>query len=269
MIEQDRIKKTIRELLNLSENDAAFEQEAENALRFARKLMLRHNIDQSDLEAERTQDEVDAAAEVEYGRKHFYSETSGIAAWERSLNQLVSRLVGTVNWYYSTGELKRTRHGAYVYLDNGKRKRAARVTFYGPVADCLEAIDLVDEWRQIIIAMARLKCGTVFRGSGRSYCEGFVNGLDDKLDTIEQEEKKEVKAIAKDRSNALMIRNSTEIMKAKKQKGRAWLKNVARVTLSGTANASTAAHDSSAYQSGKKDGTKASITRTKTKRLES
>jgi hypothetical protein len=269
MTEQERIRKTIRDLLNLSENDAAFEQEAENALRFARKLMMRHHIDQSDLEAERTQDEVDAAADVEYGSKHCYSETSGIAEWERFLNRCISRLIGTVNWYYSTGHWKQTRHGAHIYLDNGKRKRAAKITFYGPTSDVIDALELVDEWRQIIIAMARLKFGTVFRGTGRSYCEGFVYGLEKKLDNINQEEKREAKLSAPDQSNALMIRNSSAIMQAKKEKGKDWLKNVARIELKKRSSFSTARHDLDAYQRGKTDGSKATISRSNTKRLES
>lgn len=267
--EQDRIKKTIRELLNLSENDAAFNQEAENALRFARKLMLRHHIDQTDLEEERTPDEVDAAADVEYGRKECYSETSGIAGWERSLNSLICKLIGTINWYFSTGEYKLTRHGAKIYLDSGKAKRAARITFYGPTSDCVDALDLVDEWRQVIIAMARLKCGTVFRGPGRSYCEGFVKALWGSVRKIEEEEEKAQALPDTDRSTALMIRNSTAIMVAKKEKGKKWLKDVAHVKLSGSANPSKARHNAEAYGQGEADGSKTSVTRTAKKGIES
>ena len=266
--EQDRIKKTIRDLLNLSENDAAFEAEAEKALRIARRLMLRHHIDQSDLEEERTQDAVDAAADVEYGRQECYSETSGIAGWERSLNSMICKLIGTINWYFSTGEYKRTRYGAKIYLEDGKAKRAARITFYGPTSDCLDALELVDEWRQVIMAMARLKVGTVFRGPGRSYCEGFVRALWGSVRKIEEEEEETQALPDVDRSTALMIRNSTAIMVAKKEKGKKWLKEVAHVKLSGSANPSKARHNAEAYGQGKADGSRASVARTAKKGID-
>jgi len=44
-----RIKEKIRKLLNLAEDDGAMEGEINNALNFARRLMLQHNISEEDI----------------------------------------------------------------------------------------------------------------------------------------------------------------------------------------------------------------------------
>lgn len=260
-----RIKKTIRDLLNLANNDAAFDLEAENALRFARKLMLRHNLDQSDIESLRDEQEIAAAADVEYGFRHCYSEAATLSWWERTLASTVAETIGTVKWFYRTKEERRTPHGT-LDLTSGKRQLATMLAFYGPAGDCADAIDLFDEWRQIVIAMARMKYGGVFRGEGRSYCEGFAAALWEKIHTIQAEE---IAAIdAPDKCTALMIRNSTAIMKAKREGAEEWLEKSAGVKLKRANATSYRKHHADAYKTGREDGKRADLSRTRRKAID-
>lgn len=266
MSDKERIKKTIRDLLNLANNDAAFDLEAENALKFARKLMHRHNIDQSDLETLRDEHEIAAAADVEYGRKHCFSEAATLSWWERTLASVIADTIGTLKWYMETKMVRTTPHGTVDFRD-GKKSVATRITFYGPAEDCADAIDLFDEWRQVIIAMARMKFGGVFRGKGRSYCEGFAAALWEKVTVMRDQE---VFAIEDntDKSYALMLRNSTAIMKAKREGASEWLEKTQGVKLRKGNSTSYRKHYAGAYKTGREDGRKSEVTRTRKKRLE-
>ena len=266
----DRIKKTISDLLNLADNDAAFDQEADNALRFARKLMMRHGIEQCDLEEKRDAHSVEAAADVEYGLKHCYSEANSLSQWEQTLLTTICHLIGTLRWYYDSKRVKKTRAGTVAFDDDGKQQRGARITFYGPAEDGETALDLFDEWRQVVIAMARLKYGGVFRGEGRSYCEGFVRELWQKVRKIGDEEYKASRSLdgpAAERSNALMVINSTAIQLAKKAKGKEWLEKEKGVKLRAGSGRTFGKHHGNAYAEGKTDGKKANLSHARRKRL--
>lgn len=268
MSDMDRIKETIRDLLNLADNDGAFEQEAENALRFARKLMNRHGLDQSDLEEERDATSVAAAADVEYGRRNSFSESSTLSKWEETVATTACEILGTVQWYVQTKILKKTPHGTVqTHPRTGKPLRGTRMVFYGPAGDCEHVIDLLDEWRALIMAMARLKYGGVFKGPGRSYCEGFAHSLWRKFAQIREEEERQKKQLDGDRSMALMLVNSSAIQVAKKEKGSDWLKNVEGIKLQKRPATSYRKHHGDAFNKGVADGKRANVSAERKKRL--
>ena len=268
MTDLSKVKETIRQLLNLAENDAAAELEAENALRFARRLMLRHNIDQADLEAPRDPHEIAADAEtVNYDQQGAYSHRGFIAAWEKRLAWAIDQLVGTVNHYYEGGtQLRRNVRGTLEYDAKGMPRKGRRIVFYGPKGDVRDSVELFDEWSQTIIAMARLRYGGIVKGPGRSYAEGFAAALYAKVRKIHGEERRAI-ADERDRSTALMLYNAHAIMQAKRQRAEGWLKEQG-IRLRTVSSSSAGHHHGEAYTAGRSDGTKASFRRQRTPRLE-
>ena len=77
----ERVKDTIRKLLNLAANDAATEGEVNNAIRFARKLMLEHQLSDDDCKAGDESDE-ERIARAECQRGSVNSQSAKCSGWE-------------------------------------------------------------------------------------------------------------------------------------------------------------------------------------------
>lgn len=184
----DRVKDRIRKMLNLAKDDSAAAGEIDNALRFAQQLMAQHHLSEDDI-VEGEPMPVFDPIKAEYGRT-FVSVGKKIYAWEDSLSGFCAKFVGGVKVYNDCGEhLARTANGVAM-LENGKPVWAKRVAFYGVAEDSQLAAELFHELRTTIIASARLKFGSVYKGDGGAYSEGFVQGLNTKLATARDEERR-------------------------------------------------------------------------------
>jgi len=276
-MDMDKIKNKIKKLLNLAENDGAFDGEVDNALRFARRLMLRHNVTQADLEEAKDAHEIAADAEaVDYGRVAAFTLGANLSQWESTLAHSICQLVGTVQFYRESGKFaRRTPHGT-VDFSKGEPSTATRLQFYGPEEDARDATDLLNEWSHIIVSMARMKYGGAFKGSGREYAEAFTYALYQKVEKIRQEEKtaiaNEQKLLAAGettRCTALMVRNAGALMLAKKNKGTDWLAKECGIKLSKSSRSSgSTIYDGDARAAGRADGNKADFSHARKKKLE-
>lgn len=266
----DKIKDKIKKLLNLAENDGAFDGEVDNALRFARRLMLRHNVTQ---EEAKDAHEVAADAEaVDYGRVSAFTLGPNLSQWESTLAHSICQLIGTVQFYRESGKFaRRTAHGTIDY-SKGEPSTAARLQFYGPEEDARDATELLEEWSHIIVSMARMKYGGAFKGSGREYAESFAYALYQKVEKIRQEEKtaiaNEQKLLAAGET-ALMVRNAGALMLAKKNKASDWLAKECGIKLSKSSRSSgSTIYDGDARAAGRADGNKADFSHSRKKKLE-
>lgn len=266
-MQTERVKEKIRKLLNLGNDAGAFEGEIDNALRFARRLMLQHNLTEADLAKPR--DPHEAAADTEYGVTDAYSSTNHLCKWEQSLVWAVCGLMGTVQWYRASGETtKKTAAGTIHYGKHGRPIKAQRFTFYGPAEDTRDARELFEEWAHIIIAMARMKHGGAFKGDGRNYAEGFALGLREKVDELHRQERREI-AAAPESSTALVLVGQHEIMKARKDRAAEWLKDVKGIFLvTGRGRGFSGSFNGEAFAGGKADGKKAAFQHARRKKLE-
>lgn len=245
----EQVKKTIGDLLRLAENDAAAEGEVNNAIRFARRLMDAHHLSadecRNDPMAQAVKDHMDQAK--------VYSEGGKMSQWESSLSGFVCKFIGSVGCYLSTGEIARTPSGVIIRNGDGTAVRRSSVTFYGPHDDIYLATDLFDTLRQTIIAMARLKFGGVFRGPGRSYCEGFVSGLYSKLSAAKQLDEQ-----SGEQSRALVVR-STAIAKETKARAEQWLRKEKGIKLMAGRSSVSGTYHGDAYSEGRSDGKSANV----------
>ncbi len=255
--DNEKIKDKVRKLLNLANDSGAFDGEIENAMRFARRLMLQHNITEEELGSPRDPHEV--AAETEYAQADAFSLGSNISNWECLLMSAISKLVGTVGAYKtSETRTKITTYGTIIFDTNGKSQEGKRVVFYGPAEDARDASELFAEWVHVIATMARLKYGGCFRGDGRSYAEGFAQALLLSVQNIQKEEVKEIAAESTGR--ALVLRNAFGLIEAKKARGAEWLRQELGIKLRKTSGHGNR-NNPSAFGAGMSDGKKSSFTR--------
>ena len=271
----EQIKRKIRALINLGEDGGATEAEAENALRFARRLMLQHNVAPEDME--RARDGHESAADAErttYTREDFYTQTTGITGWETSLGLAINLLVGTTKWYINPGVVtRRTLSGTIDYYPaDGVARKSKLITFFGPEEDVRDAKVLMYEWTMTLVALARMKFGGAIRGEGRSYCEGFADALLRKMRAIREEERLLIEQHKANlqlsgRSTALVVMNGSQLMEAKQQRALTWLKETIGIKLSKGGGSRGGANHGGAYAAGKADGQRADFSHSRTKKI--
>jgi hypothetical protein len=246
-IDNETIKDKIRKLLNLAGNEGAFDGEVDNCLRLARKLMLKHNIKEDEV---RLDPENMNAGKTTYGSMDVFSFGRDMAKWEGVLLQVIAKLVGTISAYRNSG-----LQGKQMNTKTGKTH--TRLTFYGPLADVQDAVEIYEEWSRIIVSLARMKTGAWVRQGGRSYCEGFVSALYVKVTTIEKEENTEVAT-----GKSLILRDAKAIMAEKRVEGDKWLAKERGVRLKQRKSHFNRGDDPHMFQKGKEDGSNADFSRT-------
>jgi hypothetical protein len=262
----DNIKARIRGLLTLGNDPGAFEAEASNALRFAARLMLKHQISEAELEP--TRDVHEQAADTEYSRMETPTAGVRLSKWESLLAWAMVKLVGTVQHYIGPQTIRRRNGVVELDPETGETVRSTPIMFYGPLGDATEAQQMFLEWSATIIAMARLRYGGAFRGEGRSYCEGFARALYDRALEITEQETALLSEGASD-EYALVIQRSQDLVRAHILRGREWLFETHNIKLSRRSgcNGSSGQHFGEAYSAGRADGQRSGFTRTGGRRM--
>ncbi len=261
------VKDKIRKLLNLANDAGAFDGEIDNALRFARRLMLQHNISENELNA--TKDPHEIAAETEYKRAQAYSEGVSLATWESQLAHAVARLIGSIGWYKSGAQDKRTEAGTIAFNPRtGKPTTATPVIFYGPACDVADAAEMFCEWQHVIHSMARLKFGGALRGDGAAYAQGFASALLSKVDAMAAQERQQIaQGTTTSTGGALVVRQGLALVAAKKAAAGEWLKREKGINLTTRARSGGADTRSGAYGAGRADGSRAEFSRARALRI--
>lgn len=262
------IKDRIRKLLNLGADDGAFDGEVTNAMAAARALMLKHQIDDSDLE----RSDEDRVEETVFGTGRAYSNNRFLSKWESALQYAISDLVGTVGCYRLSAE-QREKDGRLQFDKNGRPEMKTPLVFYGPESDVADAVVLFSEWQTTIATLAVMKHGGVFFGAGRNYAEGFAMGLLKKVRAIRQAETEQISAQKRGQltgaagAAALMVLSANQLMAKKKEAALDWLKNEKGIKLRKTGGSAGGKYDRNAYQAGLRDGQRADISRNAKKRI--
>lgn len=262
-----KIKDRVRKLLNLAADDGAAEGEIDNALRAARRLMLNHQLSEDDVTAPpedlRTPEQI--AADTQYGTAKSWSDSSRVPAWHGRLAASVARFLATVDVYQDHPAVGR-RPSGIVMFDG---RPVAGWVFFGPHDDCVLASELHQELLLTCATTAKLKYGgSLMKGAGRDYCDGFANGLYEKLISADE-------AVAAEKTpklegpqcTALSVVRATDIAKAKKERANKWIRKEQGLNLRSQSRASRSVGNSGAYSQGKSDGASQSLTKTRTARI--
>lgn len=284
----DDIKRKLRGILaKAEEGSGTTDAEAQAALDFARRLMLRHQLTDADLGQDRKRTPSEIAADTEYGTVDAFTTGGKLSKWEWGVACAINGLIGTTQTYRTGPAERRSESGNLEFDATGQTKKAVKLVFYGPAEDCRDARVLFDEWVVLIAALARMKFGGALRGSGRSYAEGFAAALLDKVHQMRKRERALLEAggnakismadaalvaanEVEDGSDctALVVAAGTEIMLAKKEQGSAWLTKEKGIELRKSSGGSGGEHDHSAFAAGEHDGQSADFSRTSTKKIQ-
>ncbi len=152
--EFDRIMHRLRSLDNTAKNAGSTEGEKRNAIRMMQNLMLRHNLTRQDLAG------ADEGQQLSFTKQNCPVNGRRALGWEKSLAAYVTATIFPMTGWYFTSAGHRTLF-----------------CFYGPLKDVENCIQLFRELLVTIAAAAKLQYGGFSRGSGASYCEGYVRGL--------------------------------------------------------------------------------------------
>tara|TARA_R110000803_G_C11989495_1_gene322014 strand:+ start:60881 stop:61666 length:786 start_codon:yes stop_codon:yes gene_type:complete len=246
----EKVKERIAKLLNLADCDAASENEIEQAMAHARKMLEDHQLSEADVRGEMADDAKPAAPAM--GQTQSPSGTSKLATWEGTLAALIARhIVGTVGCYLPHGTMDAPG-------DLFGAKQVKSVMFYGNAEDCAIAASLYQQLRHTIATMALARWGGVYRGKGRSYAEGFIAGL--RQQTAAQAV--EGKQANHDRSTALATIRGDAITQAKN-----WLKYSQGISLGRSTAKAGGNHYSDAHGQGRNDGRSTSTAFTRTAKI--
>lgn len=255
-VDNEAIKNKLRKLLALANDPAAFEGEKGNALRFARRLMVQHNITKESI-GENPRDRAKTASEFEYSQQFVYTFGRDMSKWEGTLLHAITELVGSVQHYRTSEKVpKMNDHGGIEKGPRGEDRTVTKLVYYGPTQEAKDAVELHNEWVYIIVAMARLKYGSYVRGGARSYCEGFAYGLFTQVKKIQQEEKQST-------SRDLVLVGANQLMDAKRQFALEWLKQEQNVKLKKSRAHANRGDDSREWEKGLEDGKRSQFTKEK------
>lgn len=176
------IKETIKRLLATAHNEASTDNEIEIALKSARSLMFKYQLDETDIEShqmkhERKQHEKTKHDYAAFGKR--------LSSWEVSLGKYIESFVGGIFVYYEQNT-KTSRQFGKAVLVNGIPKEGQHQVFCGPDDLVNFGIELYKDLSTIIAFMSRHKFGSVFVGEGRAYCDGFVSNLYHQLQKVDR-----------------------------------------------------------------------------------
>ncbi len=228
--EFEKIIRRLRALDNTASNAASTEGEKHNALRMMQDLLLRHNLTHEDIV------EKEDAGGLQLARMACPLNSARATTWEVMLASYVTtEFFATVQWYSS-----RRGHRTFFW-------------FYGPVIDVENCILLFRELLMTIASAARLQYGGFARGSGASYCEGYVRGLPrasqgdvaaSKSDTQQQPQHSMQQQLALVQSRAISL----------KQSANQWLAAECHIHLVNTHRGGRDMHDPAASERGRIHG---------------
>ena len=232
----EKIVQRIKALKATATNHASTEGEIRNAMQMMQSLLIRHNLERNDIL------EDDDVSQVGMTRMACPLNGRNACQWEWSLAHYVTmHIFPMVQFYGHTGR--------------GHRRL---FWFYGPRQDVEQTIGV---FRELLITIAT-QCrvggfGTHTRGSGASYCEGFVEGLPSSWAEESADDDQAVSARNLIRARQLAIHDSaTE-----------WLKEECGVRLSRVSGVGRSSFDRSAHRRGQADGAKHDVRVNSRKRI--
>ena len=223
------VKDQIKKILNIANDDAASEAEVENALAIAARLMAKHHLSEDDL----ADDPLEQAADIQSAdraKAECYTANSRLAQWEVSLASTVAKIVGGIGYYKAHAKPRTTASGLTVRDQRGHAVSGSPVVFYGIAEDVATAGRLWHELRQAIIALARLRYGSVFRGDGAAYAEGFVSGLENQRIRRAEEERTDAQRLIGNGGGTgalILVERRADLIRQKGQLATTWLASAA------------------------------------------
>lgn len=261
----EQIKDRIRKLFNVAkENSGAAEQEIETALKFAFDLMRKHHLEESDIVS--TSTEEDAYERVRRAAKGvFYATASGkIYYWEAILGTALADICA-VKCYRDVCHVRRAmRPSGLPYISPSLGGYSGRsIAFYGVAEDAAAAVELYYDLWETIRTMSSLKFGTIYRGDGGKYCEGFVVGIMRANQKVQEKLRQQ-----SDQRGLILVNKQNELIAFKQQQAVIWYEQQGKGKLRKSKMAG-AGGSHNAFFEGMKDGQQMNVDRQRAPKRES
>jgi hypothetical protein len=218
-----KVLERIRKMRNTATNAASTQGEIENAMRMASTMMLQYQITDEDLQE-------DFSESSGYGSMSVLVTGIRAASWEKQLSSYVCRLLGNV-FCFTNPDWHRTK-----------------IVFYGQIDSVESAVGLYTELILEIATLGRIKYGGYAKGSGASYCEGFVGGLREIL-------------IGQPSQSPAVIETSKQVSAKLEAAANAWLRDECGISLQSSSRSSRSGFDKNAAAAGKVDGRSRAVTK--------
>jgi len=254
----EKVKDTVRKLLNLANNGAAAEGEIANAMRFAAKLMEQHQLTEEEVKLNKVDEKILDLENQTFAELKGWFGGYKFCEWESNAASFACAFVGGVKWYYREDVVERDENGiakCWPAWYGHKVKTKVQVTFYGIEEDVAIAFAVYNEILMTVAAMAKLKYGGVYRGPGRNYCEGFVSGIWSKWYS-DQDNQRKIAHQQTSNCTALAVIDSRKlIVQRKEELAIQWLSEKRGLKLGkGRARSSSGSYNREAHNEGYTDG---------------
>ncbi|MEM7477917.1 MAG: DUF2786 domain-containing protein [Planctomycetota bacterium] len=232
--EFEKVLRRLKALDNTASNSASTDGEKRNAIRMMQNLMLTHNLSREDLE------ENDPNSGLQFARMACPVNGRRACTWEVMLAfYVITHVFPSVQFYRST------------------KSNRSWFWFYGPVQDVENTITLFRELIVTIASAARLQYGGYARGSGASYCEGYVSALPKAFDDGETNDKSKTQdQLERQQRGELVQSKAISLHKVTRK----WLAEECGIRLVSGSGRGRSSHDPSAESQGRQHGAKQQVT---------
>lgn len=245
MRDLDKIKSKILKLINLSEDVNASNGEVANAMNAATRMMAAHNLTRDDID--HSAKSGDPTQRVTMGRHCAVSIGTNLSTWECMLMHFVCDFIGYVAHYKTSLQYLR-KDGIAVLDDEGHQRKGCLIYFYGSSDSAEACVELYEELRDTICAMAQLLYGGWYKGDGAVYAQGFCSGLE-----LARQKAIDAYKNSDDQTTALVLQDEKQQAIVIKR-GKDWLKKEHGIQLRKGSRRSGASGDAAAFSNGQRDG---------------
>lgn len=235
-------KKIIRDMLRLAKDSGAAEGEIRNAVTMAKRLMDKHHLSEEDVADDIQPEDFEPLDldDVEFAKEATVCGANKISAWEQYLATFVIEFIG----------------GVGCCVDPVGPEKRHELVFFGIAEDVVLASEIFRELQAAVSEMARTRYGSLFRGDGRDYAEGFGMGLHGYLRELWPNEQYE-HLLGNSNKRAMIIANQRELIcDQKKEAAEDWIEQQGfRIKEKGERRRRrTASFNGKAFAEGKRDG---------------
>lgn len=207
MIQLDRVKEVIRNILNKTSENGCTDAEVNTAIGKAKELMLKYHLSEEDLQESQESQEFNIE-NANCAKVNANSIGGKSYNWDQHLAVFCCEFVGAVHAIKNIKQIR--RKNGFVVMKNDKPDTCTVYTFYGLEEDAKFAAELYEELSLITKTMAMMRWGTIFTGAGKAYALGFVKGLSDQIQKTEEQ-------LRLSNSTALVVRRDA-LIQAKKNR---------------------------------------------------
>lgn len=170
-----KIRKQMATILAKAEDAGSSDAEKQVMMDKFIELSTKYQIDRKDITVEETTERIDVSG-ITYGRSPVFMKNKSKHEWQKAIMRFLCDFFPSVQWYMDTSEHQITNpegEAPNLFM----KEWGKPFWFYGPVDDSIAAAKMFYDIEQVVIACCLKQYSSVSKQDGRSYCEGFVQGM--------------------------------------------------------------------------------------------